>query len=63
MNRIDGDLASKIILSLGVALLIAERFWIPATTVFWVGILFCCAGLRRIKEFDVGQKPARAAGR
>ncbi|WP_343789985.1 hypothetical protein [Brevundimonas kwangchunensis] len=62
MNRIDGDVASKIILILGVVLLIAERFWIPAATVFWLGIGFCCVGLGRIKELDQSRTPGRTTG-
>jgi hypothetical protein len=52
VKSINGAVAAKAILLLGIALLIAERFWIPAASVFWVGILFCAWSFRRMTEFD-----------
>jgi hypothetical protein len=53
MRFVDGAVASKIFLSLGIAMLVAERLWIPAAPVFWCGLLFCTWGLRRSEVFDV----------
>lgn len=52
MRFMNGMMAAKMLLVLGVLLLIAERLWIPADTVFFVGLLFCLSSLRPIKEFD-----------
>ena len=52
MRFVDGAIAAKVILGLGIVLLVAERFWIPADTVFWLGVGFCVAGSRRFTEFD-----------